>query len=52
MIGALAAQFDGQRRDLQFEVVDQLEAGVDVAPPRIRDLKAVEQLSAGVAEQV
>jgi hypothetical protein len=42
---------DGRRpgapRDLQLEVVDQPEADVDAAPPRVGDLKAVEQLAAG-----
>ena len=48
MIGALALELDGQPRDLQVEVVDQRQAGVDVAAPRIGDLQAVEQLAAGV----
>jgi hypothetical protein len=34
VIGALALELDRQPGDLQLEVVDELEAGVDVAPPR------------------
>jgi hypothetical protein len=52
MVGALALELDGELRDLQLEVVDQPQADVDVAPPRVGDLKAVEQLAAGVTEQI
>jgi hypothetical protein len=52
MIGALALELGAQAGDLQFEVVDQLEAGVDVAPPRVRDGEPVEQLAAAQAEQI
>jgi hypothetical protein len=52
VIGALASQLDGQRRDLQLEVVDQLQAGVDGAPPRVGDREPVEQVAAGVPEQI
>jgi hypothetical protein len=31
---------------------DQLEAGVDVAPPRVGELQAVEQFAAGKTEQI
>jgi hypothetical protein len=37
VIGPLALELDRQPRDLQLEVIDQLEAGVDVAPPRVGD---------------
>src|SRR3954452_15684748 len=50
VIGALALELDGQPRDLQLEVVDQLEAGVDVAPPSVRERHAVKQLAASEAE--
>ena len=52
MIGALALELARQPRDLQLEVVDQLQAGIDVAPPRVREGEPIEQLTAGVAEQV
>src|SRR3954447_11667769 len=52
VIGALALELDGQRRDLQLEVVDELQTGVDVAPPRVRDRHAVKQLAAGQPEQI
>jgi hypothetical protein len=52
VLGALALELHGQRRDLQLEVVDQPQADVNVAAPRIGDLEAVEQLAAGVTEQV
>ena len=52
MIGALAAKLDGQRRDLELEVIDQLQADVDVAPPRIGDREAIRQLPAGEAEEI
>src|SRR4051812_16221079 len=52
MIGALAAQLDGQACDLQLERVDQLQAGVDSTPPRVGDREAIEQLTAGEAEQI
>jgi hypothetical protein len=52
MIGALALELHGQRRDLQLEVIDQPQADVDVLPPRVRELQAVEQLAAGVTEQI
>src|SRR5688500_4767193 len=52
MIGAAALALEGQPGDLQLELVDQLEARVDVAPPRVGDRQAVEQVAAGQAEQV
>jgi hypothetical protein len=52
VIGALALELDRQSGDLQLEIVDQLERDVDVAPPRIRDLEAIEQIAAGEPEQV
>jgi hypothetical protein len=52
VIGALTPELAGQPRDLQLEIVDQLQAGVDVAPPRVREREPIEQLTAGVAEQV
>src|SRR5215211_844912 len=52
MIGALVLELDGQPGDLQLEVIDQLQAGVDIAPPRVRDRQPVEQLAAGQAEQI
>jgi hypothetical protein len=48
----LARELHGQLRDLQLEVVDQPQADVDVLAPRIRDREAVQQLAAGVAEQI
>jgi hypothetical protein len=52
VIGALAAHLDRELSDLQLEVVDELEARVDGAPPRIRNRHPVEQLAAGQPEQV
>jgi hypothetical protein len=52
VIGALAAELDGERRDLKFQVVDQLKARVAGAPPRIGNREPVEQLAAGVPEQI
>jgi hypothetical protein len=52
VIGAVALELHGQPGDLQLEVVDELQADVDVAAPRIRDGEPVEQLAAGVAEQI
>ena len=52
MVGAHALELHGQLRDLELEVVDQLEAGVDVAAPRVGDREAVEQLAPGAAEEV
>src|SRR5215211_7243290 len=52
MVGALALELDGQLGDLHFQVVDQLEAGVDVPAPRVRDRHAVEQLATSVTEQI
>jgi hypothetical protein len=46
VIGALALEFAGQPRDLQLELVDQFQTGVDVAPPRVRDREPIE-LSTG-----
>jgi hypothetical protein len=45
-------ELHGELGDLHFEVVDQLQADVDVAPPWVGDLKAVEQLAAGETEEV
>jgi hypothetical protein len=52
VIGALALELHGQLGDLQLEIVDELQADIDGAPPRVGDLKAVKQLAAGVPEQV
>jgi hypothetical protein len=52
VIGALAAKLDGQLGDLQLEVIDQLQADVDVAAPWVRDREAIQQQAAGVAEEV
>jgi hypothetical protein len=43
MVGSHALELHGELGDLQLEVVDQPEADVDVAPPRVGDLKAAEQ---------
>jgi hypothetical protein len=51
VIGALAPELDGEPGDLQIEVVDELEAGVDRAPPWVGQCEAVEQFAAGIAEQ-
>ena len=48
----MAAKLHGQLGDLQLEVIDQLQADLDVAPPRIGDLKAIQQRPAGVTEEV
>jgi len=40
------------RVDLAVQVADQLKAGVDGPAPRLRDLQAIEQLTAGDTEQV
>jgi hypothetical protein len=52
VIGALALELARQLSDLQFQVVDQPQADVDGATPRIGDLEAVEQLAAGVPEPI
>ena len=52
MIGAPFLELDRQPRDLKLEVVAQPEADVDVAPPRVRDLQAVEPLAVGQTEQI
>jgi hypothetical protein len=52
VVGALAFELNGQPGDLQLEVVDQRQADVDVASPRIGDGEPVEQLAAGVPERV
>jgi hypothetical protein len=52
VFGALALELHGQLRDLRLEVIDQPEADVDVVPPRVGDLQAIQQLAAGVAEQI
>jgi hypothetical protein len=52
MIGAHPLELDGQPGDLQLEVVDQAQARVDVASPRVGNLQAVEQLATGVTEEV
>jgi hypothetical protein len=41
VIGALTLELNGQLRDLKLELVDQLEAGVEVAPPRVGDRQPV-----------
>ena len=38
--------------DTEIAAVDQLETRVDGAPPRVGDREAIEQLAAGVAEQI
>jgi hypothetical protein len=52
VISALALKLDGQGCDLEVEVVDELQAHVDVGPPRMRQRKPIEQLAAGVAKEV
>jgi hypothetical protein len=52
VIGAPRPELHRQRRDMQIEIVDQLQANVDVRAPRVGDLQAVEQLAAGVTEQI
>jgi hypothetical protein len=52
VVGALALELDRQPRDLQLEVVDELQADVDVASPRVGDGEALEQLAAGMPEQI
>jgi hypothetical protein len=52
MVGTTLFELDRQPRDLQLEVVDQPEAHVDVAPPRIGDLQTIEQIAPGETEQV
>jgi hypothetical protein len=52
VIGALAAQLTGHLGDLQVEPVDQRDTRVDGPPPRIGKREAVEQLAAGVPEQI
>jgi hypothetical protein len=52
VIGALTLELARQPGDLQLEVVDQLQARVDVAPPRVGNREPIEQLTAGEPEQV
>ena len=52
MVGALALELHREPGDLQFEVIDELKADVDVAPPRIGNRQPVEQLAAGQTEQI
>jgi hypothetical protein len=52
VVGAPALELDGQPGDLHLQVVDQLEAGVDVPTPRVGDRQAIEQIAAGMAEQI
>jgi hypothetical protein len=52
VLGALAPELHGQPGDLQLEVVDQPQADLDVASPRVGDGQAVQQLAAGVTEEV
>ena len=52
MVSSLAPELRGELGDLHFEVVDELQADVDVAPPRVGDCEAVEQLAAGKTEQI
>jgi hypothetical protein len=52
VIGPLTFELDGQLGDLQLELVDQLQAGVDVAAPRVGDRQTVEQLAPGEPEEI
>ena len=52
MVGAHPLELHGQLRNLQLEVVDQSQADVDGAPPRIREGEPAQQLAAGVTEQI
>jgi hypothetical protein len=52
MVGARGAQLLVDRVDLVIEVVDEAQAGIDGAAPRLRDVEAVQQLAAGDTEQV
>jgi hypothetical protein len=52
VLGALAPELHGQRGDLQLEVIDEPQADLDVPAPRIGDLQTVQQLAAGVPEQI
>ena len=52
MVGARGPQLLVDRVDLAVEVIDEMQARVDGAAPRLRDVEAVQQLTAGDAEQV
>ena len=52
MIDAPLLELHGQLGDLQLEVIDQSQTDVDVGAPRVGDLQAIQQLAAGVAEQI
>jgi hypothetical protein len=47
-----ALERHGQLGDPQLEVVDEPQADLDVASPRLGDLQAAQEFAAGVAEQV
>ena len=52
MIGAGPPELGCDRGDLALDLVDQLEARVDVSPPGVGELKGIEQLAALDPEQV
>jgi hypothetical protein len=52
MVGARGSQLAVDGVDLAVEVVDQPQARVDGAAPRLRDVETVQQLAAGDTEEV
>ena len=52
MLGVAEAQLAVDEVDLGVEVVDQRQARLDAAAPRLGDREAVQQLAAGDTEQV
>ena len=52
MVGTQRAQLLVDRLDLGLEVVHQQQAGVDGRSPGLRNVEALQQLTAGDAEQV
>jgi hypothetical protein len=52
MVGARGPQLLVDRVDLAVEVIDEPQAGIDGATPRLRDVEAVKQLAARDTEQI
>jgi hypothetical protein len=52
VIGASGPQLALDRGDLRFQVVDQVQTGVDRLAPGVRELEALQQLTAGETEQI
>jgi len=52
VLGAAEAQLAVDEVDLGVEVVDQRQARLDRAAPRLGDREALQQLAAGDAEQI